>query len=254
MTPWVGAALAGVLAVTGRLLGWLTRGGAVAAGVIGAAVFIGAGLRGAALLALFFVTGSVLTKLARGRARADRQELGRSARQVIANGGWAAVGAALIAGDGPAGWTVLAGGLSAAQADTWATEIGVRAPNPPHLLTTGQTVPPGTSGGVTLLGSAAGIAGAAIMAGAGWLVGLDSGIAVAALIGGIVGMTVDSLLGATLQGMHYCDACAAATERAVHGCGRRARLVRGRSWLDNDLVNLAGSGTGAACAFLVWIL
>ena len=76
---------------------------------------------------------------------------------------------------------------------------------------------------MTLLGTAGGIAGAGFIAGLSYVFGLRSAPAIA--IAGVVGMVVDSLLGATVQGK-----------------------VR---WMDNDAVNLAATLTGAACAGLL---
>jgi uncharacterized protein (TIGR00297 family) len=192
-------------------LRWLTAGGAVAAVTVGILVFWGTGLTGLALLMLFFVSGSLLT------AWNERQPL-RNARQVIANGGWAAVGAVVVQWKPEVGWAMLVGSLATAQADTWATEIGARSARPPRLITTRQTVPAGTSGGVTPLGTRAGVAGAVALAGLGALVSLPLRLAALAAAVGVLGMMVDSLLGATLE----------------H-----------RGWLGNDGVNLAATSFGA---------
>src|SRR5437899_8834125 len=140
-----------------RRVKWLTRGGLVAALCVGAAVGWGLGWRGLLVLLAFFVSGSLLTQLAGG---AGGQ---RTARQVLANGGVAA-GAALFGA-----WSVAVAALAAATADTWATEIGSFSPWPPRLFTTWSPVPAGTSGGITLLGTLGGAAGAVVMA---WLAAL----------------------------------------------------------------------------------
>src|SRR5207302_520832 len=72
-----------------RRVRWLTRGGLVAACAVGAGTTWGLGWGGLALLAAFFLSGSVLSQLA------ERQGPHRTARQVLANGGVA--GAATIA-------------------------------------------------------------------------------------------------------------------------------------------------------------
>src|SRR5207237_5024631 len=89
----------------------------------------------------------------------------RDIGQVAANGGLGTL-LALAYGLTPspalrrslrAGFT---GTLATATADTWATELGVLSPRPPRLVTTGKRVAPGTSGGISLLGTAASALGA----------------------------------------------------------------------------------------------
>jgi len=76
---------------------------------------------------------------------------------------------------------------------------------------------------MTLLGTAGGIAGAGLIAGLSLVLGQRGSLAIG--VAGVVGMLLDSLLGATVQGK-----------------------VR---WVDNDAVNLAATLTGAACAGLM---
>lgn len=191
-------------------MSWLTRGGAAAALAVGLATIWGFGWRGLVLLLAFFVSGSLLTTAAKGGD-------GRNARQVIANGGVAAVAA--LTGN----WSLFAGALAAANADTWATEIGSHSRTLPRLITNGAVVPAGTDGGMTLLGTTGGIAGAGLVAGLSYAFGHRGTVAIA--VAGVVGMLVDSLLGATVQGK--------------------------TRWMDNDAVNLAATLSGAACAALI---
>ena len=80
------------------------------------------------------------------------------------------------------------------------------------------------------------------------------GIAAAA---GLAGSLVDSLLGATVQGIYWCDGCQKETERRVHTCGEATKPLRGWRWLNNDLVNFVSSVAGgllAAVLGLVFLL
>ena len=188
----------------------------MAALAVGVATVYGFGWRGAVLLFAFFISSSLLTVGAKEDTEAA-QGGARNARQVIANGGVAALAA--LAGS----WPWFAGALAAANADTWATEIGSHSPTPPRLITTWTRVRAGTDGGITLVGTAGGIAGAGFMAGVSYLLGQRAVLAIAAA--GVVAMLVDSLLGASVQG----------------------KLPR----MDNDAVNLAATLTGAALAGLI---
>jgi len=190
------------------------------------------------VLAAFFLSGSLLTQLAERRAPSRR------ARQVLANGGVAAVAALL------GSWSAAAGAIAAAAADTWATEIGAFSPLPPRLATSWRRVTRGTSGGITALGTLGGVAGATLIAGlVVWLAPRGVAPRFATLVSaGFAGMLADSLLGATLQGKYECPACDARFERGNTVCHEPVRLTTGWRWLDNDAVNFAATLVGAAVA------
>jgi uncharacterized protein (TIGR00297 family) len=220
---------------------WLTADGLAAALVVGGGVAAGFEWSGLFLLFAFFLSGSLLTQWSGGPGGR------RNARQVLANGGVAA--AAAIAG----GWPAFAGALAAATADTWATEIGAFSPVAPRLLTTGAPVPAGTSGGITVLGTAGGVAGALLIAALATALGPAPWLVVAGA--GVAGMAADSLCGAALQGAFECASCGARHERADTLCHEPVKLIRGWRWLDNDGVNvvatLAGAGVAALATRLV---
>ena len=224
--------------------GWLTRDGLAASLAVGGAVTWGLGWPGLALLAGFFLSGSMLTRWAGGTGGR------RNARQVLANGGVAA--AAALTGS----WPAAAGAIAAAAADTWATEIGSFSPAPPRLVTTWERVTRGASGGITALGSAGGVAGAVAIAALAFVLDPAPGLAhpgralVLVTVAGIAGTLADSLLGATVQGLYECPGCRARSERRDTVCHAPVRLVRGRRWLDNDGVNLAATLVGAAVGAL----
>ncbi len=255
MTFVAAAALAGGLALVGRAFGWLTPRGTAAATLVGAAVLGGGGLSSLALLAFFFGSGSVLTyQAARTQDGKPEGSKGRTGRQVLANGLWAALAALLMVAYAEPGWTLLVGALAAAQADTWSTEIGAYARHPPRLITTRQSVPAGTSGAMTPLGTLAGVVGATAMAGLALVVGSSFRAAAGGLVGGIAGMLSDSLLGATAQGVYYCEACSIEGEQPIHSCGEVAHHTRGWRWLGNNGVNFVATGLGAMVSFGVWYL
>lgn len=144
------------------------------------------------------------TKKARGvaeeneGARGTGNVLGNSAVALAALLGFAA--AEHVPVDSVLFLYAFAGSLAAAMGDTLSSELGGLFDNP-RLITSGKTVPPGTDGAVTWQGELAGIAGSGLVA----LITMAllsistlGGIVVAA--GGIIGMTVDSLLGATVEG------------------------------------------------------
>ncbi|MBN1137199.1 MAG: DUF92 domain-containing protein [Anaerolineae bacterium] len=268
-----GLALSALIGGVGYWRRALSAGGVIGAVLVGTAIFGLGGWVWGLLLITFFVSSSWLSHYRQGIkeriadkfAKGSRRDLG----QALANGGLGALLAAAFALDPePLFFAAFLGVMGAVNADTWATELGVLSRVPPRLITTGQEVAAGTSGGVTRLGVWASVAGAlligavataltqaaSLLKGGGWQVAAIA-YPLLAVTGGLAGSLFDSLLGATAQGVYFCDYCEKQTERRVHRCGQQTRLARGWEWLNNDVVNLVASAVGGlTAALLAWIV
>ncbi len=277
MHPLIPQLLLGfVLAAITGFLGWrvgaLDRSGALGAFLIGGAVFGFGGPVWGAVLVAFFLSSSLFSFFRSDRktdpdaARAPRRDLS----QTLANGGLAAVLAiavGIVTRESP--WyptLTLAyfGALSAAAADTWATEIGMLSTQPSRLITTWATVPTGRSGGVTGLGFLASLAGGAFIGTSAFiLIQLASLLTTGhwflqdwfllplCTLAGFIGSLADSLLGATWQRQNFCNTCQTTTEQTVHDCGAPTQHQSGIAWLNNEVVNLLASITGALTAAIL---
>ena len=258
MSPLLAGAMAAVAAALAWHAGALTGRGALAAALVGGTVLAAAGWPGAAALAAFFVTGTAVSRLEPGPGTALLDPKGgrRDAWQVLANGGPAAAGALTAVALGEpvlATWAATAS-LAAATADTWATGIGSRSPGPPRHLRPGRPVPAGTSGGISLAGTAGALAGAAVTAGAAAAAGGGTALVLAGVMIGVAGMFLDSALGATLQGRFACPACSVPSEWRRHRCGATTVWRGGIPWLTNDGVNAVATGAAAAAGAVAWRL
>jgi uncharacterized protein (TIGR00297 family) len=256
----IGIGFAIIVALFARSAGSLSKSGALAAIFMGGITFGLGGLLPAVLLLTFFITSSVLSKIggARKIQAASAYEKGgeRDHGQVLANGGMASFFAILFALSGETVWLVgLVGALASVNADTWSTELGVLARRKPRLITTMKTVEPGTSGGITLEGTLAGLAGAALIAIIAGVGKLDGSLFVAATLGGMSGARLDSFLGATVQVIYFCPVDNKETERhPTHVCGNPTDYLRGWSWLSNDLVNFIASICGSLVSIGIWLV
>ena len=264
----IGFGTACIIAFLARRLHALSRSGAWAALLTGTLIFGLGGVPWAVLLLAFVISSSVLSRAFSGRKKALNEKFAkgsqRDAGQVLANGGLGALLAIaqVIYPDSNWPWIAFIGAMAAVNADTWATELGVLNPSQPRLITTGRVVEAGTSGGVSLLGTLASLAGAALIALFAILTAPQAGdlpakrltLLVVISLGGMAGSLFDSLLGATVQGIYFCPNCAKETERHPrHSCGTETTRVRGWEWLNNDLVNFACSVVGAVVLLGLWL-
>ncbi len=182
-----------------------------------------------------------------GRVRKERlgtaeARLGRSASQVAANLGMAA----LVASEPVnvwlldsrwlplrvhAGTMLMAMSLAAlaeAAADTVSSEIGQVLGGRPRMITNLRAVEPGTDGAVSVAGTLAGLVAAAIVAGAGsWALRGDWTLFKLSSAGAVFGLLFDSLLGATFERV---------------------------GWLNNDAVNFLSTASASAFALLLLAL
>lgn len=240
--------------------------GAIAGTAVGTALLATGGAPAYALLMTFFLSSTVIGRITRrGRPDSGIEEKGdrRDAAQVLANCGAATAGLLLHAAFGsPAFLVVFAAGFAAANADTWASEIGILNARPPRHVFTWKEIPAGTSGGVSPLGTAAALLGAVVIAlvfargfgaalrglpVAGGLTGLVALVAAA----GVIGSLVDSALGAGLQAQYRAAHGGRITERPRTGDVDNT-LVRGVRWMNNDAVNFLASTASAAAAGLLF--
>ncbi|SEO29716.1 TIGR00297 family protein [Halogranum amylolyticum] len=208
----VGLAVTILLGYVAYALGTASVTGMVTGVLLGLLTIVLGGVGWFAVLISFFAVGGLSAKfkyddkLDRGvaedndGARGSGNVLGNAAVALFAVIGFAASSTLSM----PSSLFLFAftGSLAAAMSDTLSSEIGGLY-DEPRLITTFERVPPGTDGGVTWQGELAGVAGAALVAAiAVALLDLGDPVVGAAVIvlGGVGGMTVDSLLGATVEG------------------------------------------------------
>lgn len=217
-------------------------------------ILYGTGWEGGAVLAAFFVSSNLISRVPHQQPPAVTDQKGdrRDAWQVYANGAAAAWGGAVGIHDAALGMWLVTSALAAAAADTWATTSGGWSRVPPRLIWSGRRVTAGTSGGMTLLGTAGAAAGALMVAGTGALASGQPMLLPLGTLIGFLGMVADSTLGALLQGRFRCVACDMASEWRVHRCGAPTTREGGIAWLNNDGVNLFATVLAAGTAWTAW--
>jgi uncharacterized protein (TIGR00297 family) len=179
------------------------------------------------MLVVVFLVTFVATRVGAKRKRrfqVAEAKSGRSASQVMSNLGVSALGIAIS--PLPVAYVFALAALAEVAADTTSSEIGAAIDSRTVLITTWKQVPPGTDGGISLAGTAAGIVAAVLVAACAALLGLTGRVEAVLIAGcGIAGMTADSVLGATLEIPGY---------------------------LNNDLVNLLGTGFAGLLMLLLY--
>jgi uncharacterized protein (TIGR00297 family) len=182
-------------------LGMISRSGALGGLLVGTTIYASLGPRGFAVLALFVIGGSLLTRFGYGSKQhtGTAQEHGgrRSARNALANCAVATFCAILAATGSEPFTAAFVASLGAAFADTAESEIGQLFSRTPRLITTLQKVPPGTDGAVSLPGTLAGAGAAGLTAVVGLALGMLETPAPALLVAtaAFLGTVADSVIG-----------------------------------------------------------
>ena len=188
--------------------------------IMGIIIIFTAGANWLVLIFIFLILGLISTKY----KHQYKKDIGvyegtRSLKNVISNG----IVPFVMAAFGNYGGFI--GSIATATADTLASEVGVV--EQPRLITTMKKVPPGTDGGISVVGTGAGIIGAGVIGVAAYFLGIfpDPFVTLKiSIIAGTVGCFVDSILGAVLERRNY---------------------------ISNEYVNLIATITGAAIGIIM---
>jgi uncharacterized protein (TIGR00297 family) len=212
----------------------LTIAGAITGGCLAWLLYKGAGFTGIVMLATFFIAGTAATAIGSRKKEqlglAEENKGQRTAGQVLANGGVAAL-AGLLAWLYPSQsvmWQLAsAAALASASADTLSSELGNIFGKRFYNILTFKKDKRGLNGVVSLEGTLWGITGSAMIAvvysaGFGY-----TGHALWIILAGTIGNLADSILGASLER---------------------------KGWLSNDLVNGLNTLIAAVTGLLTFFL
>jgi uncharacterized protein (TIGR00297 family) len=194
------------VALAGYALRTLTVSGAVCGAMLGTLILTSVGWAGWSLLLATFALAVLTSRVGLRRKLALGIAEGRGGRRgggnAFANTGIAAA-AAVLSAVSYAPEAALVGfvaALAAGGGDTMASEVGKAWGRYPVLLPMFRPVPPGTPGGVSIIGTVAGLFGSACLAALGATSGLVSWRSVVPIIlGATGGAFAESAMGATLE-------------------------------------------------------
>ncbi|TYS19461.1 DUF92 domain-containing protein [Rossellomorea vietnamensis] len=248
-----------ILAVS--FLGWKTKNlsgsGAIAAFFTGITVVSAFGWKGLIVLGAFFGTSSLWSKF-RSSAKAEiEKKLAKTSerdwQQVVANGGSALIFSLLYIITDDAVYMLGAfTSLAAANADTWASEIGPLSKSDPISIRNLARVEKGSSGAVSLLGTLASLAGSLLIALISILLFKEISAEAAVIItcAGFFGSLADTILGAYVQIEYRCRRCGLETESPEH-CGVKAEGLKGFSFINNEFVNFSSSFLAGSLTIMI---
>ena len=218
----------------------LTPAGILNAWLLGVLIWGTLGWKGYAIVCVYFIVGSAVTRIGIEQKEAEGIAEKRSGARGPENVWGSAFTAALCAvGIGIINWqgtneavflsSLLILGYVASfctkLSDTCASEVGKAYGKRTFLITTLQPVPRGTEGAVSLEGTLAGIFASVVLAMLGWGIGLiDVWGIIWCVLAAFIATNLESVIGATLQSRWQ--------------------------WLTNELVNVLNTLIGAATAML----
>jgi len=245
-----GLMLGMIIAILSFKMKLLSAGGAAAATLLAGFIFGFGGWKWTTPILVFFLLSSFLSKVRSSRNREvdiHFEKTGtRDHLQVFSNGG---LGAILVIINyffqSEIYFILYAAAVASVCADTWGTEIGTMYRTRTYNILNFKEVEQGTSGAISLPGTAGSVAGALSIAFVSvlWISFNFIPYFLVIFFSGIAGSFIDSLTGAAFQGNYKCKVCGTQTERIVH-CSEPAVLIKGYKHFNNDLVNFLAAVSG----------
>jgi uncharacterized protein (TIGR00297 family) len=250
----IGFCVAGAISLPAWRFRALDRTGAIAALAMGTIIFGLGGMMPSVALVLFFVSGSILSALpGKTKVRTGDESLGRSWKQVAANGSIATLlilATAIFPTYRDRLLMIAVASIAAAAADSWSTEIGTRYGGTVRDILSWRRIPAGISGGVSFLGLLAAVCAGLLVASSTYLHEARIKVLLVITLSAFFGAVCDSILGSSVQAKYQCGVCRELVETPEH-CGVPASLVKGAEWIDNNVVNFAATGISAIICTVV---
>lgn len=243
----------------------LTLSGSIGAIVMGVLIFASGGLYSSVLMILFFVSSSILSHFKKSKKSVVSKQFDKTGNrdifQVFANGGVGLIYSLIYFYTDNSIFLILIGiAFAAANADTWATELGVLNNREPISLRTFRRVDKGTSGAISGLGTLAALLGSTLIGFVSVIALVLSRVKIAdyslidmflfITLGGFLGGMIDSMLGATIQGIYYSEDEGKETEKAELN-GKPTTLIRGYTIFNNDIINFLSIATASLVFLLI---
>lgn len=210
---------------------WLTPMGAAAASLMAFVFYFTGGYKAFTAPGIFFIFGSLLSRLNENK----KEKEGRNAKQVFANGLTGAVFMILYRLTEKDIYLITAiVSFCISMADTASSEVGIYFKGLTYDILSIKKIAPGLSGGISLQGTLAGLAGAIfISAIAGYIYRFPIPSIFLIASAGFTGMLADSILGSWLQ-IQYKTIDGVLSDDASVG----AQKIKGAGWCTNDAVNI----------------
>ena len=247
---WIGVLVGGVIVLFlvwfVRSRNWLDQTGSLAALWIAAILWMSGGWKALSGPVFLLVVGSITGKLIRPNHASEK----RTAQQVFSNGLIGVVLYMLYGMTGQFHWLLLAwSSFAISVCDTISSEVGVAVGGRTYNAVTLRSMQPGLSGGISLAGTAGGLAALLLLVFFLFIILPVSPIQLLWVLStGLVGMLVDSILGSKWQALwRQGDAWS-----EVSSSMPQEVLVKGLPWLDNHWVNFLSNGITMACSYLAY--
>lgn len=254
----LGVLLAFIISYLSYKVKFLTISGSAAAFIIGSIVFGLGGIAWSVPILSFFLSSSLLTIMnvhknleVSGYFSKNKQ---RNFYQVLANGLVPTLIILLnLIFDESFFIYLYISSVAAVCADTWGTEIGTWNKTATYNILTMERANQGESGGISVIGTIGSFCGALFVAVSSLIyIGLKFDYLLFAIISGVAGSLVDSILGVSVQVQYLCPKCGKIVDQTNH-CNIEINYKRGIKIINNDVVNLLAGTSGAIFFFIIYL-
>ncbi len=225
---------------------WLDQTGWWAAVWVAVILWVCGGWKALSAPVFLLVAGSVSGRLFRVTHSSEK----RTAQQVFSNGLIGVVLYMLYGLTNQFHWQLLAWcSFAISICDTISSEVGIAVGGKTFNITNFRVMQPGLSGGISVAGTIGGFVALILLAVCLHLLLPVTNIQLLwVVVTGMVGMLVDSFMGSRWQALwrqgnkwiEFSD------------INTQAQLVKGKSWLDNHLVNFLSNGFTMICSYLLY--